>query len=28
MRKKSKKQLPLMNPAIDHPQAGKLESVS
>jgi len=28
MREKSKKQLPPMNPAIDHPQAGELESVS
>ena len=28
MHKKSKKQLPLMNPAIDHPRARELESIS
>ena len=28
MREKSKKQLPLMNPAVDHPQARELESIS
>jgi IS5 family transposase len=28
MREKSKKQLPLMNPAIDHPQARELERIS
>jgi IS5 family transposase len=28
MREKSKKQLPLMNPTIDHPQARELESIS
>ena len=28
MREKSKKQLPLMNPTIDHPQARELERIS
>ena len=28
MREKSKKQLPLMNPMLDHPQARELDSIS
>ena len=28
MRKKSKKQLPLMEPAVDHPRAAELEAIS
>ena len=28
MREKSKKQLPLMNPTLDHPQAAELERIS